>query len=229
MGAALITGGAGRLGAAIAAKFAAEGRLAIIADKNAAAARDLASRLGPGTVAAPGSFDIVDLDATKAQVSDLVSRHGPIDALVNVAGGRTGAGVGLFTELDESHWKPLVDLHLRGVFNILQAVLPQMIERKKGSIILLAAVEGLRSDISSAVFSTAKAGVIVLVEALVRELQPQGVRVNCIVPGTPETLSAAGLVDDSAEVAEAVAFLASERARLTTGACFDVSNGIALH
>jgi 3-oxoacyl-[acyl-carrier protein] reductase len=79
------------------------------------------------------------------------------------------------------------------------------------------------------VFSTAKAGVIVLTEALVRECRPYGIRVNSIVPGSSRLLARGRANDDADEVAEAAAFLLSDRAARTTGACLDVSDGFALH
>src|SRR5262249_6703808 len=144
-------------------------------------------------------------------------------------GGRTGAEAGPFMESDPASWRPIVDLQLRGVLNCCYAVLPHMIEAKRGNIVSVAAVEGLRGDPSGAIFSTAKAGVIVLTETLVREVSPSGIRVNAVLPGTPRSLARGGVNDDAGDVAEAVAYLVSERAARTTGSCLDVSSGWALH
>lgn len=226
---ALITGGAGRIGSAIARRLAAEGWRVIIGDNDVAAASALAATLGGMPRAIAAELDITAHDELKAKVAELARTHGPIGAFVNAAGGRFGSDAGPFTESDPASWRPIVDLHLRGVFNACQAVLPGMIATGRGSIVLVAAMEGLRGDPASAVFSTAKAGVIVLTETLVRECQPHGIRVNCLLPGDPRLFAATGVNDDAADVAEAAAFFVSDRARRTTGACLDVSNGLALH
>jgi NAD(P)-dependent dehydrogenase (short-subunit alcohol dehydrogenase family) len=104
-----------------------------------------------------------------------------------------------------------------------------MIAAQHGGIVSLAAFEGLRGDPECALFSASKAGVIVLSAMLVREVQPFGIRVNTVVPGNSQSLAKIGRTSDTAAVAEAVAFLLSDAADLTTGACLDVSGGWALH
>jgi NAD(P)-dependent dehydrogenase (short-subunit alcohol dehydrogenase family) len=226
---ALITGGGGRIGAAIARKLAAEGWRVLLGDTNIAAARAVADSLGGAPKAIAAELDIIERETLRAKIADLAHAHGPIDALVNAAGGRSGAAAGAFCDSDPATWRTIVDLHLRGVINTCQAVLPGMIKAGRGSIVLVAAMEGLRGDQRSAVFSAAKAGVIVLAETLVRECQPHGVRVNCVLPGDPRELAKSGVNDDAGDVAEAASFLVSDRARRTNGACFDVTGGLALH
>ena len=227
MATALITGGGGRIGAAIARKLAEDGWRVILGDKNIGAARRAADAIGANAIAI--ELDITAHEAFAACVAELSRAHGPIQALVNAAGGRMGTAMGPFCESDPASWRQIIDLHLRGVFNACQAVLPDMIAAGQGSIVLVAAMEGLRGDPMSAVFSTAKAGVIVLAETLVRECQPHGIRVNCVLPGDPRALAKTGVNDDAADVAEAAAFLVSDRARRTSGACLDVTGGLALH
>ena len=98
----------------------------------------------------------------------------------------------------------------------------------RGSIVSIAAVEGLRGSPAGAVFSAAKAGVIVLTETLVRECQPAGIRVNAVIPALPAPHGRSN-EDNSAGVGKAVAFLLSDAAAQTTGSCLDVSGGWALH
>lgn len=226
---ALITGGAGRLGSAVARRLAADGWRVVIGDTDVGAARALAGALGGAPRAFASELDITKHDELKTVIAELARVHGPIKALVNAAGGRAGAAAGAFTESDPASWRPIIDLHLRGVFSACQAILPGMAAAGGGSIVLIAAAEGLRGDPDSAVFSAAKAGVIVLTETLVRECQPRAIRVNCLLPGDPRMFAKTGLNDDATDVAEAAAFLLSNRARRTTGACLDVTDGLALH
>ena len=227
MDTALVTGAGSRIGSAVARKLAAEGWRVILGDADLAAAS--AAALAIGANASAAELDITDHDGFAAAVAALKRAHGPILTFVNAAGDRFGTEAGPFCESDPASWRPIIDLHLRGVFNACQAVLPDMIAAGRGSIVLVAAMEGLRGDPVSAVFSAAKAGVIVFAETMVRECQPHGIRVNCVMPGNPHVNAERGVNDDAPDIAEAVAFLASDRAERTNGACLDVTGGLALH
>jgi NAD(P)-dependent dehydrogenase (short-subunit alcohol dehydrogenase family) len=224
----LIAGGAGDHGGAIARRLVADGWFAILADVDGPTAGIVADSLGAKRADAV-ELDVTDIAAVQRTVDEVVAKHGPVAALVNAAGGRTGAEEGPFAESDPATWREIVDLQLKGMINVTYAVLPQMIAAQQGGIVSLAAFEGLRGDPECALFSAAKAGVIVLSEMLVREVQPFGIRVNTIVPGNSQSLAKLGRTSDTAAVAEAVAFLLSDAADLTTGACLDVSGGWALH
>lgn len=224
----LIAGGAGAHGSAIARRLLDDGWFAILADIRGDAVRAAARGFGPSHAEAV-ELDVTDVGRVRTTIDALLAKHGPLGALVNAAGGHSGANAGPFTAGDPATWRPIVDLHLRGAINLLYAVLPGMIAARRGAIVSLGAFEGLRGDPDGAVFSAAKAGTIVLSEMLVREVQPFGIRVNTVLPGNAESLDKLGLSDDTVAVADAVAFLLSEAAALTTGACLDVTGGWALH
>lgn len=226
MDTALITGGAGRFGRAAASRLVAFGWRVVLADVDGEAARSAASALGGPPGAEAIALDITQLD----EVKRAAERHSPLAALVNAAGGRAGAEAGAFCDSDPASWSPVVDLQLRGVLNCCYAVLPGMIAARRGSIVSVAAVEALRGDRNGAVFSAAKAGVVVLTQTLVRELQPMGIRVNAVIPAPSGAGPHDGRNSDEAQsVAEAIAFLVSDAASHTTGSCLDVSDGWALH
>lgn len=227
MNTAFITGGGGRIGRAVAGRLAADGFRLVLADIDREAARD--TSLAIGGSAEIVALDVTSIEAVKAEIGALAERHGPIAALINAAGGRWGSDAGAFTESDPATWRPIIDLHLRGVLNCCYAALPGMIAAKRGAIVSVAAFEGVRGDPNAAVFSAAKAGVVVLTETLVRECQPHGIRVNAVLPSPPPSLAKAGINDDASDVAEAVAFLVSERAARMNGTCLDVTGGWALH
>ena len=205
-----------------------DGSRVLLADLDFDAARTVAAEFGCSSTAHAVRLDVTKLDDVQAAVSEAAARYGPVLGLVNAAGGDTGADAGPFTESDPSTWRAIIELHL-GVINCCKAVLPGMIAAGRGSIVSLAAIEGLRADSRCPAFSTAKAGVIVLTEALVRECQPHGIRVNSIIPGSSRSPTSSRTNDDLHEIAEAAAYLISDRAIRTTGACLDVSGGLALH
>jgi NAD(P)-dependent dehydrogenase (short-subunit alcohol dehydrogenase family) len=229
MDTALITGGGGRIGRAVARRLIADGWRVLLADVDFEAARQAVTELSDVSSAEAVGLDITRLKDVKAAFGAASQRFGPIVGLVNAAGGETGADAGTFTDSDPETWRAIIDLHLLGVINCCNAVLPGMIAAGRGSIVSVAAIEGLRGDPERAVFSTAKAGVILLTEALVRECRPHGIRVNSIVPGSSRSLARTRSNDDAHGAAEATAFLLSDRAARTTGACLDVSDGVALH
>jgi NAD(P)-dependent dehydrogenase (short-subunit alcohol dehydrogenase family) len=220
---ALITGGAGRLGSAIAKRLAADGWQVVLADKDGKAAEATAKAIGTNATAI--ALDITDL----AAIEQAVTQHGPFAGLVNAAGGRFGANVGAFTDSDPTTWRAIVELQLKGVLNSCRSVLPGMIAAKDGGIVNIAAIEGLRGHPQGAIFSACKGGVIVLTETLVRECRPHGIRVNALLPGNPASLAKSQAADDAADVAEMATFLLSDKAARTTGATIDVTAGWSLH
>ena len=224
---ALITGGAGTIGSAAGLRLAQDGWLVVLADIDDEAARRAASSIGERASAV--RMDVTRLDEVRAGVDGVVRSHGAVDAVIAAAGGRFGADVGAFMEAPVETWERIVELHLTGVLNAYYAVIPHMRARRSGALVAISAVEAYRGLPESAAFSTAKAAVAVLTETLVRECQPDNIRVNTVIPPTRDALARSGRNDAASVVAEAIAFLVSEKAALTTGAALDVSNGWALH
>lgn len=229
MNSALITGGGGRTGQAIASRLLADGWRVALIDVNEQELRAAKSRLGEPDRVDAQVLDVTRLDDVRAWVQDCVKKCGPFAGLVNAAGGRVGASVGPFIDSDPQSWRSVIDLHLRSVIGCCYAVLPSMFEARAGSIVTIVAFEGLRGAAGAAVFSAAKAGAIVLTETLVAECQRFGVRVNAIAPPPPLSLTRNSVSDASIQIAEAATFLLSDRSSLTTGACLDVSAGWALY
>ena len=236
---ALITGASRGIGAATARILAREGwRVAVNYCRSKTEAEALAASL-PEAAALPG--DVSDA----AQAEELVRRTeallGPVELLVNNAG---IALQQLFTDTTEEEWDRLFAVDVKGIFLMSRAVLPGMIRRHSGSIVNVSSIWGLTGASCEACYSAAKAAVIGLTKALAKEVGPSGIRVNCVAPGvihtemndvlSPDTLSALaedtplGVLGEPEDVGEAIAFLASEKARFITGQTLSPTGGFAL-
>jgi 3-oxoacyl-[acyl-carrier protein] reductase len=185
--------------------------------------------------------DVRDADAVRAMVDKVCRAFVRIDVLVNNAG---IAQQKLFTDITEQDWDTMMDVNLGGVFHCCQAVLPGMISRKSGSIVNVSSIWGVVGASCEAHYSAAKAAVIGLTKALAKEVGPSGVRVNCVAPGviaTPmtanldeETLAALrnetplGAIGTPRDVADAICYLASERAGFVTGQVLGVNGGFVI-
>ncbi len=237
---ALITGAASGLGLATARAFAREGASIVINDLDLALAREAAGSLGEGHSAASG--DVSNEAQVNAMVAEAIHRHGKIDILVNNAGVPD-----TFTPTVEqplSHWQRLIDVHLTGTYLVSRAVAPSMIARKSGVILNMNSIAGVLGLPVRTAYSAAKAGIGMLTRVLGCEWGPHGVRVNAVAPGyirTPmtERLIAEGKIDErrirkrtpmgmmgsADDVAEALLFLASDRARFITAVTLPVDGG----
>ena len=241
---ALVTGGAGGIGAATARRLAAEGARVAVGDLDAGAARADASEIdGVAT-----ELDVTDTASVGRAVGAVADALGPVDVLVNNAGTDRFA---FFVHTDEALWDFVLGVNLRGVLACTHAVLPGMHERGGGIIVNVASEAGRVGSQGSATYSAAKAGVIGFTKAIARESARFGVRCNAVAPGpietpllnsAPEQLGELGarlkqaMIDATAvrrigepdEVAAVIAFLASDDASYVTGQTVNVSGGLSM-
>ncbi len=182
---ALVVGGAGGIGAAIARAFSAEGALVVVGDREQAAA-SVAEAAGHAAV----SLDVTDQASVEAAVSEVLFRYGRVDVLVNSAGILTEAPL---IEMSLEQWQETVDVDLTGVFLCCRAVVPQMIKQGGGRVINIASQLGIKGGQGLAHYSAAKAGVLGLTKALALEVAEYGVLVNAIAPGPIDTPMVEGI------------------------------------
>jgi 3-oxoacyl-[acyl-carrier protein] reductase len=187
---ALVIGGAGGIGAAIAAAFCAEGATVMLADRDAEAVRKAAEDVG-----AAGSVivEVAEQTSVDAAVQEVLSAHGRIDVLVNSAGILTESPL---AEMSVEQWQETIDVDLTGTFLACRAVVPHMIARRGGRIINIASQLGIKGGRGLTHYSAAKAGVIGLTKALALEVAEHGVLVNAIAPGPVHTGMVEGITEE---------------------------------
>jgi NAD(P)-dependent dehydrogenase (short-subunit alcohol dehydrogenase family) len=235
---AIITGGGSGIGAATARRFAAEGATVAVFDRDGETAVAIAAEVNGHAYA----LDVRDGDEVAEVIDRVAQTVGQIDILVNNAG--TGDLRPLHT-VDDKLWHRLIDVNLTGTFNATRSVMPYMLESGGGAIVNIASVSGLAPTRNEAAYSAAKAGVIALTKSGALEYGPT-VRVNCVAPGHVRTPMTAvweqmpdafapiaeaiplGRIGEAGEIAEAILFLASDRASYITGQTLVVDGGVIL-
>lgn len=178
---ALITGGGGGLGSAMARGFVREGARVIVADVQRDKAQAVAEALrAEGGEAWAEALDVTDRRAVQAIAESLTSRIGPIDILVN------NAGISGKARIDDANatevWDRLIQVNLQGLFNVTHACVPAL-KQTRGSIVNLSSIVAFVSGISSAGYIASKGAVRSFTQALARDLAPFGVRANAVAPG----------------------------------------------
>lgn len=241
---ALVTGGASGIGRAVVLALAAQGARVAVCDLNVEGAEAAAAEAGGGALAVP--MDVTDAASVRAGVERIVESFGVPDVLVNAAGWDR---IMRFLETDEDFWDRVIGINFRGVLATTHAVLPHMIERGSGGAVVNIASEAGRAGSSGeAVYSGAKGAVIAFSKAVAREVARHGIRVNVVTPGLTDTPFLQRNIEEGhgnlmeamvkatplrrlskpEEVAQAVLFLASDRAAFTTGDTLSVSGGLVM-
>lgn len=232
---ALITGGAAGIGAECAKRFASEGAIVYAGDLN------------PLTFEAENvhfiSLNVTDTASCDAAVKEILDQHGRIDILVNNAGITRDA---LIHKMTDDMWDAVINVNLKGVFNLTRLVGPAMMQSGYGSIINISSVVGEYGNIGQTNYAATKAGVIGMTKTWAKEFARKGanVRCNAIAPGycmtdilktVPQDLldkfalmTMLGRLGQPEEIANAVLFLASDEASYVTGHVLDVNGGMRL-
>jgi 2-hydroxycyclohexanecarboxyl-CoA dehydrogenase len=240
---ALVTGGAGGMGRAIAAALARDGHAVAVADINAGGARDAAEAVAGLAV----ELDVTDTASVEAAVALAEQRLGPIAVLVNNAGWDEFHP---FLETDEAFWDRVIEVNFKGCLRLCRTVVPGMVEAGRGRVVNIASDAARVGSSLEAVYSGAKGGVVSFTKTLAREVARHGVTANAVCPGPTDTPMLEQMVaggGDSAKVidamrravpmrrlgtpediAGAVAFLASDRAGFITGQTLSVSGGLTM-
>lgn len=223
----MVTGAAGNLGQAVAGVFAAAGANVVLVDR---ARERLVQRHGPeGTRSLYVSANLLDSAQVQAAVQAAVARFGRIDVLCNLAGGfRMGEPV---HETPDATWDFLQDINVRSLVNMARAVVPHMLEHGNGKIVNVGAFAAQKGVAHMGAYCAAKSGVIRLTEAMSGELRERGINVNCVLPtiiDTPENRAAMPDADPQRwvapqDLANVIAFLASDAARAVHGAALPVT------
>jgi len=235
---ALVTGASRGIGAAIALELAQKGMKVVGTATTAAGAERIGSALaqhgGSGAV-----LDVNDAAAGQALVDAIVKEQGSLHVLVNNAGITRDM---LAMRLKDEDWDAVLDTNLKAVFRMSRGVMRAMMKQRYGRIISITSVVGASGNAGQANYAAAKAGVAGLTRSLARELGSRGITVNCVAPGFIETDMTAGLPEEQqkallgqiplghlgkpADIAHAVAFLASPQAGYVTGQELHVNGGM---
>ncbi len=236
---ALITGAAGGLGNKIAHTLHAQGATLALTDMNVERLEALKNELGSN--AEIFVANLTDAEAVKNLVSDVEAKMGQIDILVNNAGLTRD---NLFIRMSDEDWQLVLDVNLSAGFKLAKAAVRGMMKRRFGRIIGIASVVGVMGNAGQANYSASKAGMIAMNKCLAQEVGSRGVTVNSIAPGfirtpmtdvLPEDVKSAllskipeGKLGEAQDIANAVAFLASDEAQYITGQTLHVNGGMAM-
>jgi 3-oxoacyl-[acyl-carrier protein] reductase len=240
---AVITGSARGIGRVIAETLAQRGANILIADLRAelaeTTAKEIAAATGRKVIST--SVDVANTESAQAMITKAVAEFGRVDILVNNAGITRD---NLIMRMEEADWDLVIGINLKGAFNCSKAVVRQMMKQRYGRIVNISSVSGLAGQAGQANYSSSKAGLVGLTKALARELGSRSVTVNAVAPGfiptdltkdLPDELKEASLKaiplgrwGTTQDIANAVAFLASDDASYITGHVLTVDGGMVM-
>ncbi|HEX6633694.1 MAG TPA: acetoacetyl-CoA reductase [Usitatibacter sp.] len=243
---ALVTGGVGGIGTAVCKRLAAEGHFVVAnyaiegTEERWRQAMAAAGLNGERTALAFG--DVTDFDAMAEMVARIADSHGPVQILVNCAGITRDS---TFRKMTLEQWRSVLATNLDSVFNVTRHVIDGMVERGWGRIVNISSVNAVRGQFGQTNYAAAKAGILGFTKSLAQEVVKKGVTVNAISPGYVQTDMVMAIREDvrrqiveqipagrlamPEEVAEAVAFLASEKAAYITGTNLSVNGGLHMY
>lgn len=238
----MVTGAGQGIGRSIALKMAREGADVVIAEWNAETGDQTKREVETlGRKALFFAVDVADQRQVREMVAEVLKIWGRLDILVNNAGFDRGATL---LKVKEEDWDAVLSVHLKGTLNCIQAVASHMIENRYGKIVNISSIYGKSGGIAAISYSAAKAGIIGLTKSVARELGRYQINVNVVLPGlilTPTIAkmaekyrnmiierTALGRIGQPEEVANVVAFLASDEASFMTGATVEVSGGSSM-
>ena len=241
---AIITGAGRGIGRGIAEKLSAEGATVVVTDIDQQSAENTATELGGARRHLGLRVDVTDKESVATMVAAVTEKFGRIDVLVNNAGWDK---VGPFVDCDEADWDRVIAINLYGVLNTSKAVLPIMQQQGSGHVVNLGSDAGRVGSSGEAVYSAAKGGVIAFTKAAAREMARYQVNVNCVCPGPTDTPLFASIggdnpklrdaltkaipfrrLADPSDLANAIAFFASDEAAYITGQTVSVSGGLTM-
>lgn len=237
---AFVTGGSRGIGRAVVRQLAEDGyAVGINYIQAEAKARELAEELTvQGCRAMAVQADVADREAITGAIRQVEAAFGPVSLLVNNAGISEQQ---LFQDVTPEFWQRIFAVNVTGAYNAIQAVLPHMIREQNGCIVNISSIWGRRGAACEVSYSATKAAIIGLTRSLAMEVAPSGVRVNCVAPGVIHTDMVEVLGEETKEmlveqtpmgrlgrpgdIAQAVSFLASDRASFITGQVLTADGG----
>jgi 3-oxoacyl-[acyl-carrier protein] reductase len=236
---ALVTGASGGIGAAIARTLHAQGASVVLSGTRLDVLQALADELGSRAFACPADLRVAG--AADALIAAAEAAAGPLTVLVNNAGLTRDM---LALRMKDEDWQAVLDVDLSAPFRLARAALRGMLRRRAGRIIQISSVVGATGNAGQANYAAAKAGLVGMSKALAQEVASRGITVNVVAPGFIETPMTDALNDTQrgkllesiplgrmgqpADVAAAVAYLASDEAAWVTGATLHVNGGMAM-
>ncbi|MDP7175136.1 MAG: 3-oxoacyl-[acyl-carrier-protein] reductase [SAR324 cluster bacterium] len=236
---ALITGAGRGIGKTIALKLAESGADIVLADMSPEVAEVRVEVESLGRKCLTFEADVTDLEAIETMVKKIIEELGSIHILINNAGITQD---NLFMRMKPEQWSKVIDVNLNGVFNVTKAVIRPMVRQRTGKIINISSVVGFSGNPGQVNYSSTKSALVGFTKSLAREVGARGVTVNAVAPGFIDTAMTQALnesqqevilqqiplgrMGDADDIANAVAFLASEEASYITGTILHVNGGM---